>query len=52
MQCIECLNEDAKKKGHLLYIEGKAILIATAAKLLDTTYEFYRLNNDLIETIN
>ena len=41
MEFVECLNEDAKKKGHFLYIRGRAILIATIANLLDTKYKFY-----------
>ena len=49
MEFMECLNKDAKKKkGHFLYIVGKAILIATVAKLLGTKYEFYGFNNDLM----
>ena len=41
-----------KKKGHFLYIGGRAVLIATGTKLLDTKYTFYGFNDDLIETIN
>ena len=33
MEFMECLNEDAKNKGHLLYIRGGTILIATIANL-------------------
>ena len=56
MECMVCLNEDAKKKkkkkkGHFLYIGGRAVLLATGAKLLDSKYEFYGFNDDLIETI-
>ena len=51
-----CLNEDAKKKkkkkGHFLYIGGRAVLIATGTKSLDIKYKFYGLNNNLIEVIN
>ena len=37
MEFMECLNEDAKKKkGHFLYIEGKAILIGIGSNLLDS----------------
>ena len=53
MEYKECLNEDAKKKkGHFVYIRGRAVLIDTGAKLLDTWYEFYGVNDDLIEAIN
>ena len=52
MEFMECLNEDAKKKGHFLYIRGRAVLIATSANLLDTQYEFYRFIDDLKGTIN
>ena len=41
---MECFNKDAykmKKKGHFLYIGGRANLIATGTKLLDTKYAFY-----------
>ena len=41
-----------RKKGHFLYIGGRAVLIATGANLLDTKYEFYGFNNDLKDTIN
>ena len=44
---MECLNEDAQK-----YIGGRAVLIDTGTKLLDTYYVFYGLNDDLIDTIN
>ena len=36
-----------RKKGHFLYIGGRAVLIATGANLLDTKYEFYGFNDDL-----
>ena len=49
MEFMECLNEDAKKK---MYIEGRAVLIATNSNLLDTKYEFYGFNDDLRNTIN
>ena len=52
MEFMECLNKDAKKKGHFLYIRGSAVLFATGANLLDTKYEFYRFNDDLRGTIN
>ena len=51
MEFMECLNEDAKKKT-LLYIGGRAVLIVTGAKLLDTKYEFCGFNDDLRGTIN
>ena len=37
MECMECLNKDAKKKkkGQILYIMGRDDQIATSAKLLD-----------------
>ena len=41
-----------KEKGHLLYIGGRTVLIATGANLLDTKYEFYGCNDDLKDTIN
>ena len=41
-----------KKKGHFLYIGGRAVQIATGANLLDTKYEFYGVNDDLKDTIN
>ena len=41
-----------KKKGHFLYIGGRAVLIATGANLLDTKYEFYGFSDDLKNTIN
>ena len=37
-----------KKKGYFLYIGDRGILIATDANLLNTEYEFYGLNDDLI----
>ena len=41
-----------KKKWHFLYIGGRAVLITTVTKLLDTKNVFYGFNDDLIETIN
>ena len=52
IEFMKCFNEDTKKKGHSLYIGGRAILIATSSNLLDTKYKFYGFNNDLRETIN
>ena len=49
---MECLNNDVwKKKGHFLYIGGRAILIATSVNLLDTKHKFYGFD-DLRDTIN
>ena len=45
--CVE-----KEKKGHFLYIGGRAVLIATGANLLDTKYVFYGFNDDLKDTIN
>ena len=33
-------------------VQGRAILITTGTKLLDTKYAFCGFNDDLIETIN
>ena len=35
-----------------MYIGGRAVLIATGTKLLDTKYGLYGFNDGLIETIN
>ena len=35
-----------------MYIEGRAVLIATGSNLLDTKYELYGFNDDLRDTIN
>ena len=32
--------------------QGRAILITTGAKMLDTKYKFYVFNDDLIEIIS
>ena len=37
-----------KKKGHFVYIGGRAVLITTGTKLLDTKYAFCGFNDDLI----
>ena len=51
-ECMVCLSDDVKKKkGHFIYNRGRAILIATGVKLLDTKYKFYGFSGDLIETI-
>ena len=53
VECMECLNKDAKKKkGQILYIAGRDDQITTSAKLLDITNEFYGFNADLLEAIN
>ena len=53
MELMECFYEYAKKKkGHFLYIGGRAIQIATSANLHDTKYKFYAFNDDLRGTIN
>ena len=52
VECIECLNKDAKKKGQILYIMGRDDQITTSAKLLDITHVPYGFNADLIDTIN
>ena len=53
MECMKCLDEDAKKKKQqILYIMGRDNQIATSAKLLDIMYESYGFNADLIEPIN
>ena len=52
MEFMECRNKDPKKKGHFLYIEGRAVLIVTGANFLDTKYEFYGFSDDLRGTIN
>ena len=41
-----------KKKGQILYITGRDDQLATSAKLLDITHEYYGFNGDLIEPIN
>ena len=41
-----------RKKGHFLYIGGRAVLIATGANLLDTKCKFYEVNDDIRDTIN
>ena len=40
------------KKGHFLYIGGRATVITTGLNLLDTKYVFYGFNDDIIEIIN
>ena len=56
MEFMEYLNEDALKekqlRGHFLYIKGRAVLIVSGANLLYTKYKFYRLNDDIRDTIN
>ena len=53
VEFMECLNEDVKKKkGHSLYIRGRAVQIATGSNLRDTKYKFYGFNDDLRDTFN
>ena len=56
MECMECLNENAKKKkkkkGQILYIAVKDNQIATSAKSLDIMHGTYGFNAYLIEAIN
>ena len=49
---MECLNNDMKKKGQILYSVGRDVQITTSAKLHDITHESYGFNADLIESIN
>ena len=50
MKCMECLDEDKKKKGQILYDQiARDDQIATSAKLLDIMHESYGFNADLIE---
>ena len=46
------IHKKKRKKGHFLYIGGRAILIATGSHLLDTKYLFYGFNDDLRDIIN
>ena len=49
MECMEYLNEDAKKKKKEIgQIAGGDDQIATSAKLLDSMEESYGFNADLI----
>ena len=51
MECPqECLNEDAQKIEHFMYICGGQAEIATDTKLLDNRYAYYVSNGDVIET--
>ena len=56
MECMQCLNEGAQKKKNMMLSAhqeyGRATLIATDAKLLDSKCKFYGFNDDLIEIIN
>ena len=54
VECLECLNEDAKKKkrGQIPYIRSGDGQITTSAKSLDIMYKFYEFSGDLIEIIN
>ena len=52
VECLEYLNEDAKKKrGQIPYIGSGDDQITTSAKSLDIMYKFYEFSDDLIETI-
>ena len=53
MECMECLNEAAKKKkkkGHIQYIRGGYAKNATGTKSLDSRYAHYVSNGDVIQT--
>ena len=53
IEFMECLNEDMKKKkGHFLYIGGRAVLITTVSNLLDAKYKVHGFNGDIRDTIN
>ena len=53
VECMECLNQDAKKKkGQILYIAGRDDQIAKSATLLDIIHKSYGFSTDLIDTIN
>ena len=53
MECMECLNEDVKKKrDRSCTLGSKDNQIATSVKLLDILYESYGFSGDLLETIN
>ena len=54
VECMECLNKDAKKKKKrkILYIAGRDDQILTSARLFDITHESYGFSADLIEAIN
>ena len=56
MECIECLNKNAKRKikkdefcTSCMAMDDQ---VATSAKLLDITHKYYSFSADLIETIN
>ena len=51
MECLwECFNEDAKKKGHFMYIHGGYTKITTDTKSLGSRYAYYISNGDVIMT--
>ena len=57
MECMKCLNEDAKKKkkkrkNRTNPVHCSRNQITTIAKLLDTMHRSYGVNVDLIEVIN
>ena len=52
VKCLECLNQDAKKKGRILYIMARDDHIVLSVKLLDIMHESYGFSADLIEASN
>ena len=55
VECMKCLNKDARKKkkqGQILYIASRDDQITTSASLLDITHEFYGFSPNVIQTIN
>ena len=52
VEYMECLNNDTKKKGQILYRVGRDVQITTNAKLHDIMHESYGFSADLIQAIN
>ena len=54
VECMECLNKDAKKKKKDRFCISQVAIIknATSTKLLEIIHESYGFNSDLIEAIN
>ena len=52
VECIECLDEDAKKKGKPYILRNRDDQITASAKLLDITHKSYGFSGDVIEIIN
>ena len=56
MEFMEYLDEDAQKKKEektmFAVHQGRAVLIATVANLLDTKYKLYGFSDDQRDTIN